>query len=100
MEVLQYGLTLIGIVYIVSQSLIFKPIRLIVSSLGLLEVLIYCPSCVGFWVGLLLHWVGYYPFHVKGFWVVEPGIVGCAFGAIWSAYGPSTNTWALDRGTD
>lgn len=95
---LQYGLTLIGIVYIVSQSYIFRPIRIIASYLRLLGVLIYCPSCTGFWVGLLLHYAGYYPFHVKGFGVVEPGIVGCALGAVWGVYGPSTDTWSLDRG--
>jgi hypothetical protein len=99
-ELLQYGLTLIGIVYIVAQSYVFKNVRLLASNLKLLEVLVYCPSCVGFWVGLLLWKLGYYPFHVKALAGFEPGIVGCAIGAVWSVWGPNSDTWALDRGVN
>jgi hypothetical protein len=95
-ELLQYGLTLVGLVYIVSQSFIFRPIRLLASNLRVLEVLIYCPSCTGFWVGLLLWKLGYYPFHVK-IWLLEPGCVGCALGALWATYG-GIDAWSLDRG--
>jgi hypothetical protein len=97
-ELLQYGLTLVGIVYIVSQSYVFRPIRILASNLRLLGVLIYCPACTGFWVGLLLWKLGYYPFHVNQLHVFEPGIVGCALGALWGTHGPAVDAWSLDRG--
>ena len=96
-DFLHYTLTLLGVVYIVAQSYIFRPVRILLSKIHVsVAVLLYCPACLGFWVGLWLWKLGLYPFEVKLF--VEPGIVGCVLGAIWTTYGPQTQTWQADQG--
>ena len=52
----------LGLVYIISQSVIFSFLRVRIARLNpLFEALLYCPSCTGFWVGLMLGALGIYP---------------------------------------
>lgn len=84
----------IGLVYIVTQSSIGHVPRMWLADGGtLLEALIYCPACTGFWVGASLSWLGYWPS------AIEAGIIACAVGATWGVYGPG-NVWAQERGHD
>lgn len=54
----EWALTAIGVTYVVTQSVIFAPIRIRIARLHtILELFIYCPMCVGFWVGALLWWM-------------------------------------------
>lgn len=49
----------VGITIILTQSSIFESLRNKVSKGSeLLEELVNCPMCVGFWVGFVLHFVG------------------------------------------
>jgi len=54
-EWLTYALTTIGLVYFITQSMIFSPLRVRLTRGSIFrEALLYCPSCTGFWVGVLL----------------------------------------------
>ncbi len=88
-------LTTLGLVYIVTQSSIMHAPRMWIADVhGKLEMLIYCPACTGFWVGVTLKFLGYW--HGA---VLEAGIIACALGALWGVYGPD-NVWAQERGHD
>jgi len=50
-----FFLTAVGVIYVVTSSVIFAPIRVVIASWGpFFTAGIYCPKCVGFWVGLVL----------------------------------------------
>ena len=61
-EWLTYILTTIGLVYFFTQSLIFVALRVRITRGSIFrEVLFYCPSCMGFWVGVVLSLVWLVP---------------------------------------
>ena len=100
MEYLIWALILIGWVYLITESLIFAPVRMKVSKLSsLAEMLVYCPPCTGFWIGALLaltgwwpHGVALTPFHFwsdawsfADYWPVgESAIAAMGVAATWS----------------
>lgn len=46
----------LGVVYLLTESLVFAPYRqLMASSSAVLRVLAYCRACTGFWVGFAFH---------------------------------------------
>ena len=92
MSLLIFSLLVVGVVYIVTQSAIFHLPRVWIADRHvMLEMLIYCPACTGFWVGVVLSLLGYGNLS----WL-EGGIVACAIGALWGVYGPG-NIWQQER---
>jgi len=61
-DILRFALLEVGIVYFLTMSAIFSAPRRLIARLPVLLALIYCPSCTGFWVGVLLYIAGFYPF--------------------------------------
>lgn len=58
-----------GVVYLITRSIIFRPLRKLVCKVGLLPCAgVYCEACTGFWVGAALAWLGYWS-SVRGPWV-------------------------------
>lgn len=95
-QLVHFCLVLTGFTYLITQSVILRPLRLGVSKLGKpFEVLIYCPACTGFWVGLALGWSGLWPWSPK----VVAAVAAAGLMALWSEYGPP-NKWQLERGSD
>lgn len=85
----------LGLVYILTQSAIAALLRMWLADRHvLLEGLIYCPACTGFWVGFVLKLLGYWNGSA-----MEAGIISCALGALWGVYGPD-NVWPLERDHD
>jgi hypothetical protein len=96
---LHYMLLLLGITYVITQSVIGMPLRKLVSKAGTVPmILIYCPACTGFWVGLILGALGHWPLQPWYSATVEAGITSCALGAVWGEYGPSTNVFEIEQG--
>ena len=84
-----------GLIYIGTRSAILHAPRMAVADIhDLFEVLMYCPACFGFWVGVALKYLGYWDGSA-----IEAGIISCALGALWGEYGPSS-VWAQERGDD
>ncbi len=88
MDYLIWALLLIGWVYLITESLIFAPIRMRAAKLGsFAEMLIYCPPCTGFWVGALLALAGWWPHGIAltDYWPVgESAIAAIGVAATWS----------------
>jgi hypothetical protein len=98
MVILHYMLLLLGLVYLITQSVIMAPLRKLLTRVPLLLTLVYCPACTGFWVGVMLGSTGLWPFGEVLFIPIESGIGACAIGALWGEYGPSTDVFALEQG--
>lgn len=99
----KFTLLVLGITYIITQSAIGTPVRLVVSKLGrFFAALIYCPACTGFWVGGTLGALGYKPWPMFSHpqLILETAIAGCALMALWKEYGPQVDVWALEQGSD
>ena len=71
---LRFVLLSAGITYYLTQSFIFAPIRVALThhlpewALGL-RYFVYCPACVGSWVGLALWFSGAWPLGGAHAWV-------------------------------
>ena len=85
-EYVRWALIVLGLVYLVTESAIFAPVRVPFARRHVLaETLIYCPSCTGFWVGLCVALWSWPAFH-GALSVVESGIAAMALGALWSVW--------------
>lgn len=74
-----------GLVYLITQSVIFRVVRMVFLryATGFGQML-YCPSCAGFWLGLLLgHWL--WPWSHGWQQMAESGAAALALGAVWGA---------------
>lgn len=88
-----FALVTIGITYGITASALLRPLRgLLVWASGgssWVAVLLYCPACMGFWVGALLGAAGLWPEAVHGFSAAwRSAFAAAALGALWSEYGP------------
>lgn len=110
MDYFVWILMLIGWVYLVTEAAILAPVRIALSSVGsFLEALIYCPSCVGFWVGCGLAATGWWP-HGGSFvdgidgaewWGLgESGIAAMAVASTWTKLTGGSTAWQIERGSD
>lgn len=77
-----WSLSLMGIVYFITESALMVSVRIALGSMSdTLSILLYCRMCVGFWVGIILGWVGLFPLGV-------PFVSGlAAMGTMWLASG-------------
>jgi hypothetical protein len=92
MQIFKFVTMHLGLVYILTQSVIARPARVFLAELHpQLEVLVYCSACAGFWIGMLLGVLGYWSS------AVEAAITGCCLGAVWVEYGPAS-VWFSERG--
>lgn len=96
-----WTLMLIGWVYLITEAAVFALVRVIISELGsYVEALIYCPSCMGFWVGAALAATGWWP-HNSGLWAIgESAIAAMAVANTWSKLTGGSAAWAIERGYD
>lgn len=61
-EWLVWSFSLMGIVYFITESALMVPARIVLGSMSdTVSILLYCRMCVGFWVGIILGWVGLFP---------------------------------------
>lgn len=52
-QLLVWACVVLGVVYVITHSVIFMPVRMWLAKKSVwLDVLLYCPMCVSFWVGL------------------------------------------------
>lgn len=95
---IQWALVVAGVIYFVTDSAIFAPIRVKLAKGSWFRAgLLYCPACFGFWVGVALQWLwpfGFEP-HYIGAWAIPlrwlaSGTAAMALGALWKTYVPST----------
>lgn len=80
----RWAVLLLGAVYFVTQSVIFSIPRVLFARLGAwAAIFVYCASCTGFWVGLLLGpW--FWPW--RGWWwamALESGAAAMAVAHVW-----------------
>lgn len=96
-ELIRYILLVLGAVYIVTQSSIAAPVRQRIADVHpLLEALVYCGACSGFWIGAALYQT--WPYAVR--WpALEAAVAGCMLGALWSGYFVPYSAWEDERGS-
>lgn len=93
-DVVRWALVVLGCIYLVTEASIATPVRVRIAVLHpLLEALIYCPACSGFWLGLsLCRFWGPLSFSTA----VASGLAAMALGAIWSSW-RGAPAWALEE---
>jgi hypothetical protein len=63
LEVLRFVVLTYGLVYFVTDSVIFLPVRQTLGRHSVwLRAFLYCPMCTATWIGFGLHGLGIYPF--------------------------------------
>ena len=97
LDFLHYGLMAYALVYLITQAVIFAVPRLLISRGGpLFEAGVYCPACVGFWVGMCLGVGGWLPFETPHPWyleAVDSGFVAMALCHIVSVLLGGNSAW-------
>lgn len=86
----QFVLMHLGLVYIVTGSFIAGPVRRLLTAgrgpwAGVVRAFIYCPGCVGFWLGALEARLGSFETNLEP-QVLVGALVGCGLGAIWASF--------------
>ncbi len=95
MTLVRWALVCLGLIYLLTQSgvlsplrgAIMRPISRIPWAGTYLVTLVYCPACIGFWVGCAVQYFLYLwtlAWGLRG--VVESGIAAMAVGAIWNLW--------------
>ncbi len=88
LEFVRYVLLVWGLIYLVTQSAIFAPIRATILHFSRFAgILVFCPSCSGFWIGICVALLGAY---TQGLgWIpswIESGVIAMPLGHIWGVY--------------
>lgn len=62
-EIVWFMLIAAGVLYVLTRSFVFSPVRMLISGVGgrVVRALLYCPACTGFWVGLAFWYLGLWP---------------------------------------
>lgn len=75
-ELATFLLVAFGVVYVLTESVLFASPRIWLASRGvMLEVLVYCALCTGFWAGVALELVFAYEWSVQAL-LVAPVLSG------------------------
>lgn len=92
LELVRWVLLNLSVIYLITTATIASPFRMALAKRSkFLQSLIYCPACVGFWIGLAFY--GYWPLdgQVLGavqsptvYKILESGAAAMALGAIWA----------------
>lgn len=95
-----WALVGLGFVYLFTSASIFSRFRIRFARLGggACE-LIYCPACIGFWVGAALALSGLFPTdmvpHGSAQALAQSAFAMMALGALWGRYGVTLDNDAL-----
>jgi hypothetical protein len=87
-----------GIIYLVTESSIFAPIRMSLAMWsGFIRSLIYCRACTGFWVGVIGGAVNY-PIALHNPWAsaTMAGLTGMMLGYVWTCFVPN-HAWKPEQ---
>lgn len=83
-DLARWALVVLGAIYFVTEASIATPLRVrIAVAHPLLEALIYCPACSGFWLGVSLH---RYWGELSVQAAIGSGIAAMALGAAWASW--------------
>lgn len=89
---LRYVLIALGVIYFVTESTLFsftrRAIRNLVPKFARPALyLMYCPPCLGFWIGCTLGALHLWPADDGTRWaILESGLAAMALGAVWSTH--------------
>lgn len=96
-ELLRFLLVAAGLLYILTRSVIFAWLRQAIARRHiLLMALMYCPACMGFWIGLTLGLLGLWPWPATTSWAAattelfESALAVCGLGSLLSELWSST----------
>lgn len=87
---LRWALMALGLIYLITESAIFVLVRVwFAKGSPFRTTLIYCPACTGFWCGMAVAGLDYWPFdygddYISRLWeYLESAVAGMVLGAIW-----------------
>lgn len=92
----------LGVIYTITESAIFMPLRIMLAARGgrYVETLLYCASCTGFWVGLGTAVLADHVFALPGvstpdayFWLPFSSL---AIGSLYSVYRGEHPTYVVE----
>jgi len=103
-DFLRFVLLLWGLVYLWVGSSIFRIPRMVSFHVlpGFTKGIVYCPACIGFWVGVFLQAWGAWPLEpIFVYPVIDAGIASSGMMAIMAYLVPVANaTWSHEQGAE
>lgn len=88
-----YLVTSLALVYLLTESTIFVPLRVSVAKTGpIAKSFVYCRACAGFWIGLSMSFVGKAPFDGA----VLSGFTVMLLGYLWMKLAPN-DAWEVEQ---
>jgi len=99
---LMWGLGGIGLTYFIVESALCAVVRVAMAKRSmLLLVLMYCYSCMGFWVGAALGSCGAFPSDAQWYvQAVQSGFCLMAVTGSWAVWKGGNPAYALEQKTD
>lgn len=91
----EFVLVLWGLTYLLTSSAIFAPVRKMVKRLPF-GVMVYCPSCSGFWIGLGLASAVGWPLQTMFHPMFDAAVASAGMMAVVAHYVPS-NAWQIEQ---
>lgn len=104
-ELLQWTFMVVGITYLITEATVLSTLRVaLVQAMpwfnlaAFVAALIYCPACIGFWVGVALGALGWWPYEPTDSWwaLTESGVASMAIMATWSKYLGAGVAWQVE----
>jgi hypothetical protein len=97
MSLLHYAIMAYALTYLITESSIFAVPR-VLASRGhvVIAMLMYCPACMGFWVGVCLGVAGWFPFdtpHPVALEALNSGLVSMAICSLISKMTGGNPAW-------
>jgi hypothetical protein len=92
---LRFAVLSAGLTYYLTQSVLFAGLRAVVARVithPVLVYLIYCPPCVGTWVGLVLFFAIGWPLGDGPYRAAEAMVASCVINVLMPTVGPHVET--------
>ncbi len=96
LALLRFTLLLWGFVYLVTQSFLLRPVRILFSRYLFTAMLVYCPACTGAWIGIAI--ASQLPWSTAPYLqMIESGLASMALGAIWGQIFGDSNVFEMEH---
>ena len=97
LALLEYFVFSLGLVYIVTESIVFSPVRVFAIRISrTLTVMLYCRACFGFWVGVSTASLSPFHAHPAPLRNVLSGMAVMLLGYVWGKL-TANDSWTAEH---